>query len=372
MLVLEARNVNYALPQGVTHLHTYGVREDSRNGEVMRELQPVTTVYLSPTERVCLHPWRDANPFFHLIESLWMIAGRDDLADLTKYVSTFGQFSDDGKTVPGAYGKRWRDWFSTDVPMGGDGSGVQWPDQLDRVVEQLRANPRDRRVVIQMWDPAVDIQRNIDGSKDVPCNISALPFETDGALNLTVFCRSNDMVLGAYGANAVHFSFLLEYLAGRCGLVVGRYYQVSNNFHSYVSNAGDPQACWPVDWGPTDPYARGSVKPFPLFKDFDSVDCGGGIARVMDDKERERTIQQDLTVFFTEGAYACAQMVRWPFLSRVVIPMALAHQHWKTKTGADRFEGALDILGQMPLNNDWQLAAVEWIQRRHQRWLEKQ
>lgn len=364
MIVLEARNVNYALAQGVDFVHRIGHREPSRNGDVLRVLQPVTTVYETPVERVCFHPWRDANPFFHLIESLWMIAGRDKLSDLTRYVSTFGQFSDDGETVPGAYGKRWREWSPAEQLGVAEDDAPSWPDQLDRAVAQLRANPRDRRVVIQMWDPAVDPERAANGGKDVPCNLTILPFETDGALNMTVFCRSNDMVLGAYGANAVHFSFLLEYLAARVGLDVGRYYQVSNNFHAYVENAGDPQACWPVDWGPVDPYAMGAVQPFPIFEDF----LGGGPAGDMEDKERERIIQQDLKLFFDEGADVANRAARWPFLKRVAAPMALAHRHWKTVRGEDRFLGALEILQQMPPGNDWRRAAEEWIQRRYQKW----
>lgn len=357
MLVLPARNVNYALPQGITHLHTFGVREPSRAGDVLRELQPVTTVYDQPNERVLFHEWRDANPFFHLIESLWMIAGRDDLKTLTQYVSTFDRFSDDGKTVPGAYGKRWRDWF-TDV---GDERG-NFPnlDQLDWAVERLRKDPRDRRVVLQMWDPNVDKGRADAGGRDVPCNLTILPFETNGALNITVFCRSNDMIWGAYGANAVHFSFLLEYLAARVGLQVGRYYQVSNNFHAYVENAGDPNACWPTAWGAVDPYAAGQVEPYPMFKEF-HVLAG-------EERMRDRILREDLAVFFDEGAFAASQMVRWPFLSRVAIPMALAHRHWKNGKGEDRFTGALDILAQMPEKNDWRRAGEEWIQRRYDKW----
>ena len=375
MIVLESRNINYALFHGVRFIHAEGIREDSRNGEVLRSVLPVTTVYRQPMERVCLHPWRDANPFFHLIESLWMIAGRDDLASLTKYVSTFGQFSDDGKTVPGAYGKRWRNWDPADPVASAvkEGSWTAWPDQLDRAVEQLRANPRDRRVVIQMWDPAVDIERNISGSKDVPCNISMLPFELDGTLNLTVFCRSNDMVLGAYGANAVHFSFVLEYLAARCGLAVGSYWQVSNNFHAYANNAGDPNNCWPLEWGPmNDPYRVGIVEPFPIFKDFYSeLENWKHLGDVAVDNVREQIIKHDLAVFFGEGAYAASQMVRWPFLSRIAIPMALAHQHWKGKQGLDRFTGALEILAQMPEGNDWRRACEDWINRRLAKWQEK-
>lgn len=364
MIILEARNVNYALPQGVTHLHRWGSREPSRAGDVLREARPVTTIYERPTERVLFHPWRDANPFFHLIESLWMIAGRDDLKSLTRYVSTFGAFSDDGETVPGAYGKRWRDWFH---PADGTTGSA---DQLNEAVRQLRENPRDRRVVIQMWDAFVDPGRNRDGSKDVPCNVIALPFVSEGALHLTVMCRSNDMIWGAYGANAVHFSFLLEYLAARVGLPVGRYYQVSNNFHAYVENAGDPDACWPVDWGPVDPYALGAVEPFPIFQDFNVVprDIKHRSLEEGEDRAREDIIKQDLAVFFDEGAYAAAQMARWPFLSRVAIPMALAHRHWKRGKGEDRFAGALEILAQMPERNDWRRACEEWMQRRYDKW----
>jgi hypothetical protein len=53
-------------------------------------------------------------------------------------------------------------------------------------------------------------------------------------LDLTVCCRSNDALWGAYGANAVHFSILQEYLAAKIGCGIGTYYQFSNNFHVYV------------------------------------------------------------------------------------------------------------------------------------------
>ena len=42
------------------------------------------------------------------------------------------------------------------------------------------------------------------------------------------------MIWGAYGANAVHMSILLEYMAARIDCAVGTYYQFSNNLHAYV------------------------------------------------------------------------------------------------------------------------------------------
>jgi hypothetical protein len=55
-------------------------------------------------------------------------------------------------------------------------------------------------------------------------------------LNMTVFCRSNDMVLGAYGANAVHMSMLQELIAHALDTRVGTYWQVSHNFHAYTEH----------------------------------------------------------------------------------------------------------------------------------------
>jgi hypothetical protein len=52
---------------------------------------------------------------------------------------------------------------------------------------------------------------------------------------LTVFNRSNDFVWGLAGANAVQFSFLLEYLAGRIGVQPGTYTQVTTNAHVYCN-----------------------------------------------------------------------------------------------------------------------------------------
>lgn len=353
MIVIDSRNINHALPQGISLVHEMGVREASRNGDVLRMPMPVATVYSRPNERVCLHDWRDANPFFHLVEAMWMLAGRDDLKQLTPYVPRMSDFSDDGgRTQPGAYGKRWRSHHS----LGSRRS--LWPDQLDWVVQRLWHNPNDRRTVIQMWDPLVDIAAADADGKDVPCNITALPWAQGGKLNLTVFCRSNDMMLGAYGANVVHFSFLLEYLAGRVGLPVGKYWQVSNNFHAYVENAGDPKACWPSDWGSYDPYTSGEVSHYPMFKDFDVTTT---------DAARDKVIKEDLQLLFEHGPFEAATKARWPFIARVVVPMMLAHRHFKTGKGEDRFTGALDILQQV-VASDWRRAGREWIERRHAKW----
>jgi len=224
MLVIRGRNVEENYAQGLYHIRDIGSPSDSRAGAVLVAPYPVMTVYEKPTERVLLDPNRRANPFFHLMESLWMLAGRADAVWLDTYIkdfsARFGEPNTVGIVQHGAYGWRWRKHFGE--------------DQLKYVIEALGDNPDDRRVVISMWDPEADL--GATSKKDLPCNTHIYPRIVNGHLDLTVCCRSNDIIWGAYGANAVHFSVLQEYLAGRIGVRVGRLYQLSNNWHAYLDS----------------------------------------------------------------------------------------------------------------------------------------
>src|SRR5580765_2443338 len=237
MHVIKVRNVHRALPEGIAHLLKYGVERDSRNGPVLVAPWPVTTHYTSPRERVIFWPERDANPFFHLMECLWVLAGRNDVAFLDQYVKHMKSYSDDGNTYHGAYGYRWLNHFVED----GGIKGVDNIDQLSIIIERLKKDPNDRRCVLTMWDPVTDLGKE---GLDFPCNTQIF-FSISGGvissahLSMTVCQRSGDLLWGVFGSNAVHFSFLLEYVAAGIGCKVGEYWQVTNNFHAY-RNVLDP------------------------------------------------------------------------------------------------------------------------------------
>ncbi len=220
MTTLRVRNVEQALADGFWWLRAAGVREHSRNGPVLVSPGPVITEYTHPTERVLFNPRRDANPVFHLVEALWMLAGSDDVRLLEPFNSNMRTYAEpNSNTIYGAYGHRWRRLFNM--------------DQIDLVVGQLKTEPETRRAVIQMWSALDDLC--VD-KRDVPCN-TQIYFDLRGTvLNMTVCCRSNDMLWGAYGANAVHFSVLQEVIATAVGVPVGVYRQFSNNFHVYTDN----------------------------------------------------------------------------------------------------------------------------------------
>lgn len=336
MKVISARNVNDALPMGVHLLRTEGVRRDSRNGPVVVYPGPVCTIYQRPLERVLRYPQRDANPFFHLFESMWMLAGRDDVRSVARYVSRMKTYSDDGKTLHGAYGKRWRGWFT-----GIDPEGWFKVDQLQWAIKRLRKDPNDRRVVIGMWDPGVDPLVADGGGRDVPCNTQLYLWVSDeGSVCMTVMCRSNDMIWGAYGANAVHFSYLLEHVACSLQRPVGAMWQISNNYHAYVDKL---EALGELD--PDQPYSSNpewTASPVPLH-------------------------QGDLTVFDQDLAMLLDEDVslglRTAWLRKVFIPVIRAHEAYKDKADPERHEKAIEIVAQCRAP-DWRLACTEWLERR--------
>lgn len=329
---ISVDNVNEALPCGMSMLDEVGEYEESRNGPVLVAPGPVLTEYARPWNRVIFSQLRDANPFFHLVESLWMLAGRNDLALPQAYVKQFAAFSDDGKTLNGAYGYRWRAHFAF--------------DQLYHAVAQLYKDNSTRRVVLSMWDGWSDLTNT--KSKDLPCNTHCYFMVRDKKLTMTVCNRSNDMIWGAYGANAVHFSVLQEYVACAIGLSCGPMYQLSNNYHVYCDRP-DVAKLW---------------KELPSY-------AGERIGHVLCE-DRYYTNEAVALPLFQAPEEAgmflrqCGQLlagelgrVTLPFLKQTAIPMILAHA---TYTSGDK-KLALETCENI-LATDWRLACQQWIQRR--------
>jgi thymidylate synthase len=326
--VIYANDVNGALPKGIDMLRTYGKERPSRNGPMLEMPGPVSTVYKYPHHRVLFAPARDANPFFHLFESLWMLAGRNDVAFPAQFAKNMLNYSDDGDMLNGAYGYRWRSYFNE-------------RDNLERVIHDLRADNNTRRAYLPMWDGVLDgwpIQVNGEHiiSKDYPCNVGVNFKVRDEQLHMTVFCRSNDIVWGAYGANAVHFSMLQEYVASHVGVGLGTYTQVSDSFHAYHERE---------DWTRlvnleqyANAYFRHSYQALPLV-----------LAN-----ERSEQFDADLVDFFRCWEFdedPHPEKFRTQFFAVVVAPMYKAHKH-------------RDFRYLEPHVVDWRAAGYQWLQRR--------
>ena len=218
-----------ALIQALERLSARHVKTDSRNGPVLRFPGLTVTEWVNPTHRISWSPIRDANPFLHYIEAFWMLAGRNDVALVSKLAANMANYSDDGVTLFGAYGWRWRNHFGQ--------------DQITKIIDVLKKDPTSRRCVLQMWDGAKELDTGAAGGRDLCCN-HAISFDPcNGVLNMTVSNRSNDLVWGADGANVVHMSILHEYVAHQTGLKLGTYFQASSNLHLYLENPVTQRLC---------------------------------------------------------------------------------------------------------------------------------
>tara|TARA_R100001463_G_scaffold124691_1_gene181814 strand:- start:29833 stop:30840 length:1008 start_codon:yes stop_codon:yes gene_type:complete len=334
MQTITVRNVHEALPRGLDYLDQSGVLLDSRNGMMYEAPCPVTTVYKKPDERVVFWSHRNANPFFHFMEGLWMLHGRNDLETVEWYAKSMRNYSDDGRILWGAYGWRWRKFFNT--------------DQLDTIVAMLRKNPEDRRAVLQMW-AIQDLGRN---GKDVPCNTCIYFKIRNNKLNMTVSNRSNDVIWGAYGANAVHMSMLQEYMASRIGVDIGVYYQVSDSYHAYKDIFDDLLQKFaeddildyyvqslPHSMRRMNPYRSGEVSAYPMMS-----------------SRSKYTWDLELKLFFRNKPLdrKCDK-----FWQEVAIPI---RDSWMAYKGGSSKEG-IKILDNCQAS-DWRKACVEWLERK--------
>lgn len=354
-----------AIVKGVTVGDIRTVTEQTRNGPVKRIPEVLVISYVRPNHRVLLNPGRDANPFFHLLEAIWMLAGSNELRFLTPYIKNFGKYSDNGSTLHGAYGYRWIHHFNY--------------DQLEVIVKELDENPQSRRAVLQMWnaydwqqmdpeyrlEPDGDYEPDADdlyvarnGGKDVPCNLCALfEIETSGVLgetvrrlNMTVFNRSNDLIKGSLGANFVHFTILQEYLANWLGVEVGIYNQVSNNAHIYESDLKDVPK-WEAGF-----HANRTTYAANGFDVYDPVPVSRlGYDTLWEDREVFETIlHADQRGWEGESAE-----YRNPFLDGVIVPALEAHELHRDGRTEEAREHAWGIK-----DNLWAYACAEWLGRR--------
>lgn len=318
VMIIRANNVNGAFADVWWRMKGAVREENSRNGKVVVFPEPVITSYKAPQERVLFNPVRDANPVFHLVEALWMLDGRNDVASLLPYNSKYGQYAETDGTVHGAYGYRWRQHFDV--------------DQLWRISFILKSDPTSRQAVLTMWDPDFDLTHA--ALKDRPCNTQIYFDVRGGCLNMTVCCRSNDIVWGAYGANVVHFSILQEWLAADLNVPIGTYHQFSNNFHAYTDL---PIVRHLMAWPPQEKYdyyqeERVTIQPL--------------VAK----GEETREFLWDCEDFFAKGASH-----RTAFFRQLVNPLVSAYhaRHVGTPAPVDPTD-----------TRDWMVAFREWCERR--------
>lgn len=244
-------NASKALPRLLHDLLVGGEEVGSRAGRV-RELTHIGITLTQPWQRELLVQHRKPNIAAQIAETVWVLAGRNDIGFLSNYLPRAANFSDDGKTWRAGYGARLRHWP--------DHAHAKNIDQLAEIVRVLREQPLSRQAVASIWDPESDYEP----SKDIPCN-NWLSFSSRlGKLDLHVAIRSNDAMWGWSGINAFEWSALQEIVAGLLGVEVGGLHFSTTSFHLYDQHWEKARRIVekPVPWSTHDVFLQDS----PRFK----------------------------------------------------------------------------------------------------------
>ena len=210
-----------------------GSKVNSRNGKVMEYLN-FKTVVTNPRAR-CVGGWgRDINVFFLLAEALWIWCGRKDVAFLHIFNKRMKEFSDDGIVFHAPYGFRLRHYGVSSFDKGSNDSQHQLDgyDQLLMALEMLKNNSEDRRVVLSIWNPDLDLSTK---SKDLPCNDMLMFKIRENSLYQTISNRSNDLHWGL-PTNVFQFSIIGELMSLILGVELGEQVHNSQSLHAYYDN----------------------------------------------------------------------------------------------------------------------------------------
>lgn len=166
------------------------------------------------------------------IELLWFLRGDTNIAYLKEHgVRIWDEWAtQDGELGP-LYGKQWTRWATQ------DGREL---NQIAQVIEQIKARPNSRRLIVSAWNPAdlpdesISPQANVEQGRMALAACHALfQFQvSDGRLSCQLYQRSADVFLGV-PFNIASYALLTHMIAQQCDLEVGDFVWTGGDVHLY-------------------------------------------------------------------------------------------------------------------------------------------
>ena len=162
-------------------------------------------------------------------------------------VHIWDEWADENGNLGPVYGHQWRNWNSDGI------------DQIKDVIERIKKNPTDRRLIVTAWNPS-----QIDEMALPPCHcFYQFDVTPDGRLNCQLYQRSCDMFLGV-PFNIASYSLLTMMIAQVCGLKPGEFVHTLGNAHIYNNHFEQV-----TEQLTREPYALPQMKINPDVKDID-------------------------------------------------------------------------------------------------------
>jgi len=155
-------------------------------------------------------------------ELLWFLRGETNVRYLRENgVTIWDEWADDGGELGPVYGRQWRSWGAA------DGTTI---DQIADVVEQIRAKPDSRRLIVSAWNVG-----EIDDMALPPCHCLFQFYVADGRLSCQLYQRSADIFLGV-PFNIASYALLTQMMAQVVGLQPGEFVHTFGDAHLYLNH----------------------------------------------------------------------------------------------------------------------------------------
>lgn len=130
-------------------------------------------------------------------------------------VRIWNEWADENGDLGPIYGSQWRNW---------NGEGI---DQLAQVVDKLKNNPNDRRMIVSAWNVSKIPEMHLP-----PCHMMFQFYVANGKLSCMLYQRSCDMFLGV-PFNIASYALLTMMLAQVCDLEPGEFVHTLGDTHIY-------------------------------------------------------------------------------------------------------------------------------------------
>ena len=157
-----------------------------------------------------------------IYELLWFLQGNTNVKYLQGHgVRIWNEWADENGELGPVYGHQWRSWPDYN-------GGVI--DQISNVVEQIKANPDSRRLIVSAWNVA-----EVDSMALPPCHTLFQFYVADGRLSLQLYQRSADTFLGV-PFNIASYALLLQMMAQVTGLKPGEFVHTTGDTHIYTNH----------------------------------------------------------------------------------------------------------------------------------------
>jgi len=155
-------------------------------------------------------------------ELLWFLQGDTNIKYLKdNRVRIWDEWADEEGNLGPIYGHQWRSW---PTPNG------EQIDQIAQVIEDIKANPDSRRLIVSAWNVA-----DIPNMALPPCHAFFQFYVAQGRLSCQLYQRSADVFLGV-PFNIASYALLTLMIAQVCHLQPGEFIHTFGDTHLYSNH----------------------------------------------------------------------------------------------------------------------------------------